>query len=158
MQRGSIQLKICAIKEAPQSKDITQFRAFVGLINYYGKFILQVATHMAPLYKLMEKNQKFAWTEECQATYLKCKKMLRCDAVLAHYKSAKPIKLACDASAYGLGAVVSHTLDDGEHPVAFTSRTLTNLERNYSQIEKESLALIYGVKNSTNICLEGFSP
>ena len=118
----------------------------MGLINYYGKFIPQVATHMAPLYKLMEKNQKWSWTEECQAAYLQCKEMLTCDAVLAHYDSGKPIKLACDASAYGLGAVLSHTLDDGEHPIAFTSRTLTKAERNYSQIEKEALALVYGVK------------
>ena len=114
--------KVRAIKEAPVPKDITQLRAFVSLINYYGKFIPQVATYMAPLYKLMEKNHKWSWTEECHNAYLKCKEMLTCDAVLAYYDSTKPIKLACDASAYGLGAVLSHTLDDGEHPVAFTSR------------------------------------
>ena len=130
----------------------------MGLINYYGKFIPQVATHMAPLYKLMEKNHKWSWTEECHNAYLKWKEMLTCDAVLAHYDSTKPIKLACDASAYGLGAVLSHTLDDGEHPVAFTSRTLTKAERNYSQIEKEALALVIGVKNFTSTCMEDASP
>ena len=76
--------KVQAIKEAPVPKDITQLRAFVGLINYYGKFIPQVATHMAPLYKLMENNHKCSWTEECHNAYLKCKEMLTCDAVLAH--------------------------------------------------------------------------
>ena len=50
--------KVRAIKEAPVPKDITQLRAFVGLINYYGKFIPQMATHMAPLYRLMEKDHK----------------------------------------------------------------------------------------------------
>ena len=63
--------KVRVIKEAPVPKDITQLRAFVGFINYYGKFILQVATHMAPLYKLMEKNHKWSWTEECHNAYLK---------------------------------------------------------------------------------------
>ena len=107
---------------------------------------------MAPLYKLMEKNHKWSWTdhEECHNAYLKCKEMLTCDAVLACYDSTKPIKLACDASAYGLEAVLSHTLDDGEHPVTFTSRTLTKAERNYSQIEKEALALVFGIKNFTS--------
>ena len=50
--------KVRAIKEAPVPSDITQLRAFVGLLNYYGKFIPQVATHMTPLYKLMEKDHK----------------------------------------------------------------------------------------------------
>ena len=138
--------KVRAVKEAPVPNDITQLRAFAGLINYYGKFIRQVATHMAPLYKLMEKDHKWVWSAECHNAFLKCKELLTCEAVLAHYDSAKPIKLACDASAYGLGAVLSHTLDDGEHPVAFASCRLTKAESNYSQIEKEALAIVFGVK------------
>ena len=53
---------------------------------------------------------------------LKCREMLTCNVVLPHYDSTKLMKLACNTSAYGLGAVLSHTLDDEEHPVAFTSR------------------------------------
>ena len=72
--------------------------------------------------------------------------MLTSDAVSVHYDSTKLIKLACDSSSYGLAAVLSHVVDDGEHPVAFVSRTLSKAEQNYSQIEKEALALIFGVK------------
>ena len=53
--------------------------------------------------------------------------MLTSDAVLVHYDSIKPIKLACDASSYGLGVVLSHVFGNGEHPVAFASQTLSNL-------------------------------
>ena len=138
--------KVRAIHEAPIPQNITQLRAFVGLLNYYGKFIPQVATHVAPLYKLLEKDNKWAWTEECDTAFKTCKALLTSEAVLVHYDTQKPIKLACDASSYGLGAVLSHVSEDGEHPIAFVSRSLSKAERNYSQIEKEALALVFGVK------------
>ena len=138
--------KVRAIKEAAVPSDITQLRAFVGLLNYYGKFIPQVATHMTPWYKLMEKDYKWLWSAEFQDAFMKCKELLTCEAVLVHYDSTKPIKLACDASAYSLGSVLSHTLQGEEHLVAFASQRLTKAERNYSQIEKEALAIVFGVK------------
>ena len=66
--------------------------------------------------------------------------------MLVHYDTSLPVKLAADASQYGLGAVISHVLPDGlEKPIAFASRTLSDSEQNYSQIDKEALALIFGV-------------
>ena len=67
--------------------------------------------------------------------------------MLVHYDPALPLKLDCDASAYGVGAVLSHVFPNGEErPVAYASRTLTQTERGYSQLEKEALSLVYGVK------------
>ena len=83
-----------------------------------------MCTELAPLYKLLEKEQKWIWSEECEATFHKCKALLTSDAVLVHYDNKLPIKLACDASSYGVGAVLSHVFKDGEHPIAFVSRTL----------------------------------
>ena len=108
--------KVRAIHEAPIPQDVTQLRAFVGLLNYYRKFIPQVATHVAPLYKLLEKDNKWAWTEECDTAFKTCKDLLTSEALLAHYDTLKPIKLACDASSYGLGAVLSHVSEDGNNP------------------------------------------
>ena len=71
-----------------------------------------------------------------------------------HFDPDLELILFCDAPNYGLGAVLSHKFPDGsERPVGFVSRTLSNAEKNYSQIEKEALALVFGVKNSIHICL-----
>ena len=64
-----------------------------------------------------------------------------------HYDTQLPVKLACDASAYGVGAVISHVMpDSSEQPIAYGSRTLSTSEQNYSQLEKEALAIIFGIK------------
>ena len=138
--------KVEAIKRAPQPQDVSQLRAFVGLMNYYGKFISQISTLLAPLYKLLEKDHTWNWTPECEEAFGKCQSVLSSSAVLVHYDDRRPLRLACDASSYGLGAVLSHVFTDEERPIAFASRTLNKAERNYSQIEKEALALIFGVK------------
>ena len=77
-----------------------------------------------------------------------CQGTLVSAQVLAHYDPALPLLLAADASSYGVGAVISHQYPDGtEHPIAFASRTLTTAEKNYAQLEKEALALVFGVKH-----------
>ena len=73
--------------------------------------------------------------------------MVTSDQVLAHFQTDVPLKLACDASPYGIGAVLSHTYPDGmEKPIGFASRTLNSAETNYAQIDREALALVWGIK------------
>lgn len=75
------------------------------------------------------------------------KSLLQTDAVLAHFDPKKKLVLECDASPYGIGAVLSQVDDNGsEKPVAFASRTLTSAEKRYSQLDKEALAVLFGVK------------
>lgn len=75
--------------------------------------------------------------------------MVTSDQVLTHFHTEVPLKLACDASPYGIGAVLSHTYSDGtEKPIeiGFPSRTINSAERNYAQIDREALALVWGIK------------
>ena len=139
--------KLKAIMDAPASKNIQELRSFLGLINYYGKFIPNAATILAPLNDLLRKDAKWKWAEKCQKSFELAKQTLTSSDVLMHYNPDLPICMAGDASAYGIGAVIAHVLPDGtERPVAFASRTLTSSEKNYAQVEKEALSLIFGVK------------
>ena len=117
--------------------NVQQLRAFLGLLNY---FVANLSTVLNPLNRLLGQNVKWKWTAECDRAFTSAKEKLVSSIVLAHYDTTLPIKVAADASAYGVGAVISHVYRDGsERPVAFASRTLTSSERIYAQIEKEAL-------------------
>ena len=136
-----------AILKAPEPKNTTELRSFLGLVNYYGKFIKNLSTLTHSLNHLLRKGATWKWSAKCRKAFQKLKKKLASTEVLVHYNPQLPIKLDCDASAYGIGAVISHVFPDKtERPIAYTSRTLTAPERNYPQIEKEALALVNGVK------------
>lgn len=76
------------------------------------------------------------------------KKLVTSNKVLVHFNPKYKIKLACDASPYGLGCILSHIFPNGdEKPIAFASRTLTKAETAYSQIDKEAAAIIFGIKH-----------
>ena len=139
--------KVKAVTETPQPTNVSELRAFLGLVNYYGKFMQNLSTLLAPLYALLRKKVPWEWREEQQEAFEKTKALLKSPKLLAHYDSNKELILTCDASPYGLGAVLAHKMKDGsERPIAYASRTLTAAERNYAQIDKEALAIIYGVK------------
>ncbi|XP_048775178.2 uncharacterized protein K02A2.6-like [Ostrea edulis] len=139
--------KVDAIVKAPSPSNVSQLRSFLGLVNYYGKFLPDLATVLGPLHKLLQKDCQWKWTEACEESFNKVKDLVASDMVLTHYSPDLPISLACDASPYGLGAVISHELPDGtEKPIAFASRSLAPAEKNYSQIDKEALGIIWGIK------------
>ena len=106
-----------------------------------------MATLLKPLYELLQKDKQWHWSGSCETAFQKAKSEMTSNKVLEHFDVKLPITLACDASAYGIGAMISNINSEGEErPIAFSSRTLSSSERNYSQLEKKALAIIYGVK------------
>ena len=90
---------------------------------------------------------RWTWGGKQDKAFRKVKKLLLSSEVLVHFDDHLPVILSCDASPYGVGAVLSHKMPDGtERPIAFASRSLTQAEQNYSQLDKEALAIIFGVK------------
>ncbi|XP_041473613.1 uncharacterized protein K02A2.6-like [Lytechinus variegatus] len=140
--------KVKCMTEAERPTNISQLRSFLGLVNYYHRFLPNLATVIHPLNALLGKDRKWKWDETCENAFKNAKKMIASEQVLVHYNPELPLSLATDASPYGLGAVLSHTMPDGnDRPIAFASRSLNSAERNYAQIDKEALAIVWGVKH-----------
>lgn len=122
-------------------------RSFLGLLNYNGKILANLSTLLHPLHQLIQAETQWRWSPHCEDAIQGCKQRLLNSKCLAHYDPEKPLRLACDASSYGVGAVISHVLPSSEEqPIAFASRTLSSSEKNYAQIEKEALSIIFSVK------------
>ena len=122
--------KVRAIKEAPPPNNVSQLRSFLGLVNYYGKFLPHLASTLAPLYSLLQKTKSFFWGAAQDKAFNKAKKLLTSQNLLVHFDATRELVLSCDASPYGLRAVHSHRTSDGtDQPIAFACRTLSKAEQ-----------------------------
>ena len=124
-----------------------ELKAYLGLLTYYGKFLPDLSTVLAPLYKLLRKDTRWHWAEEEMQAFQASKDLLTSSCLLVHFDSQLKLILACDASSYGVGAVLAHQMPDGsELPIGYASRKLSKSEKNYSQLEKEALACVFSVR------------
>lgn len=136
-----------AIKQMPRPKNISEVRAFTGIINYYGRFISNLSSTLFPLNKLLRKGTPFVWSKECETAFKRAKESFISNKVLVHFNPNLPLVLATDASSYGIGAVLSHRyLDGSERAIQFASQTFSDTQKKYSQIDKEAYAIIFGIK------------
>ena len=128
--------------------NVSTLKAFLGSVQFYAKFMpSNLATLAEPLYRLTKKHIQWDWQPEQQQAFEMLKGHLSSNNVLAHFDKRMPIGISCDASNVGIGAVLFHRYPDGsERPIANVSKTLTDCQRNYSQIQKEALAIIFGLK------------
>ncbi|CAF1443856.1 unnamed protein product [Rotaria sp. Silwood1] len=139
--------KTTAIIKMPRPDNISQLRSFLGMVNHYAKFIPKLTERLFPLYELLKRNKPWNWTFQCENTFKSIKEILISPLALVHYDPALPLVMAADASNVGVGAVIFHRYPNGsERVIAHASKTLTLTEKKYSQIEKEALALIFGVQ------------
>ena len=138
--------KVRAIRNAPIPTNLSQLKSFLSLLNFYSRFLPNQSTLLAPLHRLLRKNTRWEWGSEQQTAFEAAKSSLSSSSVLIHFNPDLPLIVSADASSYGVGAVLTHQLKDGtEQPVAFSSRTLSPAEKNYAQIDKEGLAIIFAV-------------
>ena len=128
--------KVRALVEAPVPKDVSQLQSFLGVVNYYAKFMPNQLSALAPLNQLLQKSGKWSWGSAQSRVFQAAKEALTLATVLTHYNPDLDLVLDCDASPYGVGAVLSHRLEDGStRPIAFASRFLNPVERRYSHLD-----------------------
>ncbi|CAB3981992.1 retrotransposon-like family member retr-1 [Paramuricea clavata] len=137
------EVKVKAINEMEAPTDKKGVEKLLGTVNYLGKFIPNLATIAKPIRSLLKKEIEFQWSFKQQKAFQDIKDTLTKDEgpVLKFFDVSKPVTISCDASPTGLGAVL---LQDG-YPVAYTSRSLTETESRYAQIEKELLAVQFSL-------------
>ncbi|XP_008189838.1 uncharacterized protein K02A2.6-like [Acyrthosiphon pisum] len=140
--------KVDAIKNAPVPVNVTQLKSYLGLLNYYHTFLSlsSLSDVMEPLLSLSRKKSEWNWSSKCERAFIKTKDLIAEKSCLVLYNSNLPLVVATDSSSYGIGAVLSHSIDDREHPIMFASTTLSETEKRYSQLDKEALAIIFGVR------------
>lgn len=90
--------KLKCISVIKQPCNITELKSFLGLINYYGKFVKNLAIILSPLHELLKKIRNFVWTRECNKAFLKVKEVLMSNQLLTHFNPELSIVLSCDAS------------------------------------------------------------
>ena len=112
------------------------------MINYLAKFAPQLSDITKPMRDLLKDDIEFIWDKPQQEALDKAKTAILSQPVLAYFDPSKPITLQVDASKFGLGATI---IQEGK-PVAFASKSLTQTEQNYAQIEKELLAIVFGCR------------
>lgn len=140
--------KTDAVKSFPIPKCTKDVRSFLGLCNYYRKFIKNYSTIISPLTSLLRKEIKFEWSDDCQYAFDQLKIALTSPPVLAYPDNSKTFTLTTDASGTALGFVLGQFDDKGkERVIAFGGRSLNKFERNYSISERECLAIIEGIKS-----------
>lgn len=134
--------KVKAIIDMPPPKDKEGVQRFLGTVNYLDKFIEHKAAIQGPISQLTQKDTPFVWDTPQQQAFEQLKKVLSNSPVLSYFDNNKETVLNVDASSTGLGGFV---MQNGK-PVAYGSRTLSDAEKRYANIERELLAIAWGVE------------
>ena len=90
--------KIEAVQNAQRPQDVSSVRGFLGLVNYYHRFLPNISSVLHPLNQLLENENKWEWSRECEDAFKKAKRLVTSEQVLAHYDPDLTVRLACDAS------------------------------------------------------------
>src|SRR5947199_4853564 len=135
--------KVKAILQWPTPQNLKELQAFLGLANYYRRFVAHYSKFATPLHRFTKKAVPFIWDKSSQDAFDLLKQKFTSAPVLIVFDPTKPIYMETDASDYALGVCLNQKDDQGRlHPVAFLSRKFTPAELNYQIHDKELMAIV----------------
>ena len=143
--------KVKAVEDYPRPYNHKQLRAFLGFVNYYHRFVHNMAHHLAPLYNLLKnsksKSQVIDWNDEAVQAFQHSKKMLAEATALAFPSSNLPTQIVVDASDIAIGAVLQQKYEEVWRPIAFFSRKLDATQKKYSTFDRELLSAYKAIRH-----------
>ncbi|XP_064111370.1 uncharacterized protein LOC135218851 [Macrobrachium nipponense] len=134
--------KVEAILNMKPPTDVTGVKEFTGMVNYLSKFLPNLSEVLEPIRKLTRQNTEWNWTEKQEKAFIESKRLITNAPILQYYDPNLDLVIQCDASQNGLGSVL---LQCGK-PIAFASCALSETEKRYAQIEKETLAIVFSLR------------
>uniref|UniRef100_A0A5S6Q436 RNA-directed DNA polymerase n=1 Tax=Trichuris muris TaxID=70415 RepID=A0A5S6Q436_TRIMR len=139
--------KVCDLLNLAPPRAPADCRRFIGMINYYHRFLPELASVLQPLHRLAnEAKRRFSWTQEHETAFQKAKQLLTQAATLAFPRSDAPTQVVADASDAAIGAVIQQFQDYRWVPIAFHSKNLTDTQVRWSTGDKELFALVSAVR------------
>lgn len=146
--------KIQAVKDLPSPSSIKQIQKFIGMVNYYHRFIPNLALLLTPLHnhltmlqKLPKSTKNFSWTAECEEAFNEVKNALANATMLAHPNHNAEYAIKTDASSHSVGAVLEQYVNDSWEPLSFFSKKLSPAQTKYSTFDRELLAIYLAIKH-----------
>ena len=134
--------KVDAVHALPAPTNVTELQEFLGMVTYPSPFICGLSTLTAPLQELLKKDADFTWNASYKSAFEQIKEAVVSDTTLRYFDPSLPMMIQVDASQVGLGAAL---LQNGR-PIAFASKALTKTKCRYANIEREMLAVVFGVE------------
>ena len=138
--------KLSAVHCAKPPTSLKKLRSFLGICNWFRRYVKNYARVAAPLTNLLKDNVRWDWTDECRVAFENLKAALTTPPILAQPDFSKEFAVRTDASGFAIGAVLTQMGMNGPMVIQYASRTLNPLEQKYSATERECLAIIWAVE------------
>ena len=142
--------KVKAIVEMKRPDDISGIRRFLGMVNQLNKFSPKITELTKPLRELLKVDNAWIWDTAQENAFQQIKHELASSGTLSHYDPNKESIVSADASSFGIGAVIRQKRGESLRPVAYASRSMSDTEMRYAQIEKEALAIAWACEKFSN--------